>query len=134
MKRKLFIIEDNKTEALVYRLAFGSLQTIELSVFNTGTEFYEQALQTKPDIVVLDLSLPDVDGVSLYQTIKAKYPEVPVIVISAQNNFNTVATLQEKGVQHYIVKSPTCLNYLKNVLADLLIVLDYRSNKSVTVD
>lgn len=69
----------------------------------TGVNGLEQVLQVRPDAVLLDLGLPDVDGLTLITMIRAA-SEVPIIVITAQDDDPTMVRALDRGADDYIVK------------------------------
>jgi two-component system, NtrC family, nitrogen regulation response regulator GlnG len=66
----------------------------------------QEALLTsyKPDLLITDVVLPDGDGLDLVPSILARFPGLPVIVISAQNTLSTAVRATEKGAFEYLPK------------------------------
>jgi DNA-binding NarL/FixJ family response regulator len=62
------------------------------------------ASQHKPDFVLLDLNLPEVSGLDVLEKLKAQYPKLPVIVVSAQSTVRTINRVRELGADGYVVK------------------------------
>jgi DNA-binding NarL/FixJ family response regulator len=58
----------------------------------------------KPDVVLLDLNLPQISGLEVLQKLKAEFPKIPVIVISAQSTMRTINRVRELGAEVYVVK------------------------------
>ncbi len=123
-KRKIFVIEDNKTEGMLLKLCLGSIKNISISNFLLGEELLKSLNDELPDIIIADLMLPDISGYELIKKITAKNPEIPIIVCSAQHDMNHVAKIQELGVYNYVVKSETCIEYLQKVIEDLLLLIE----------
>lgn len=72
------------------------------------------------DLVMLDLHLADSDGLEAMQLVREKFPELPVIIFSADESGSTVASAFEQGVQGYIPKSspmPVVISAIKMVLS-----------------
>ena len=69
----------------------------------TGMAGLETAVQTEPDVVILDLGLPDVDGLSVLTMLRA-VSEVPVIVITARDDEPTIVAALDAGADDYVVK------------------------------
>jgi two-component system KDP operon response regulator KdpE len=69
-----------------------------------GPSGLEQASLHEPDFVLLDLNLPEVSGIDVLEKLKAKYPKLPVIVVSAQSTVRTIDRVKELGADGYVVK------------------------------
>ena len=70
----------------------------------TGAEALEQAARLQPDLVLLDVYLPDVSGLDLLPELRAAGPEVDVLVISAAREADTVRRALRGGIVHYLMK------------------------------
>ncbi len=131
-KRKVFVIEDNKTEGMLLKLCLESIRNITISNFVLGQELLNH-IDERPDIIVVDLMLPDIHGYELIKKINEKYPEIPVIACSAQRDINLVAKLQELGVFNYVVKSESCIEYLQKVIEDLLMLIEKKEENDIHI-
>lgn len=123
MKHKIFIVEDNRTEGLMMQLAFSGIENIEIAYFTNGTSLLENLHKT-PDIVVVDMVLPDIHGLDIIKKIRKELPKTKIIVMSADERAGLIAQAQSEGIFNYIVKGESCLRYLKLVIEDLLVILD----------
>ncbi len=123
-KYKLFLIEDNRTEGLLLQLALSGIDNLELQTFSLGQKLLD-ALVQKPDIVIVDLNLPDINGLTLIRKIKAFDPTIRMVVVSAQRDMDVLAQVQAEGVYNYLMKSEACLVYLNRVIKELLIVMKH---------
>lgn len=61
----------------------------------------------RPDLVMLDLNLPDAEGTSLLVQLRSEFPDVPVVVISAQDDRHTITEAIDQGAMGFISKSST---------------------------
>lgn len=61
----------------------------------------------RPDLVMLDLNLPDSEGTSLLMQLRSEFPDVPVVVISAQDDRETITRSIDQGAMGFISKSST---------------------------
>ena len=69
----------------------------------TGVAALEHVIGERPDVVLLDLGLPDVEGLTLISMIRAA-SEVPIIVITAQDDDPTMVKALDAGADDYVVK------------------------------
>jgi DNA-binding NarL/FixJ family response regulator len=69
-----------------------------------GTAGLAQTTVHKPDVVLLDINLPEISGLDVLSKLKAEHPEVPVIIVSAQNTVRTLNRASELGAAGYVVK------------------------------
>ena len=129
-KYKLFVIEDNRTEGMLLQLALAEIETLDIKTFPNGQSMLDR-LHELPDIAIVDLILPDMSGMDLIKHIKVQSPNTRIVVVSAQRNIELIAELQAEGIFNYLVKSEACLAYLHHVIEDLLIVINYKSEKKV---
>lgn len=99
---RIVLIED---DAEIRRLAAAALarQGHDVESADRALEGLELAVKGNPDLVVLDLGLPDVDGTELLRMIRA-VSRVPVVVITARGADETVVATLDSGADDYLVK------------------------------
>ncbi|MCU0390357.1 MAG: response regulator [Thermoflexibacter sp.] len=123
---KLFVIEDNRTEGMLLQLALAEIENLEIKTFPNGKSMLER-LHENPVIVIVDLILPDMSGLDLIKHIKKYNDNIRIVVVSAQRSIDVIADLQAEGIFNYLIKSEACLNYLHNVIEDLLIIIQHKT-------
>ncbi len=128
MAYKLFVIEDNRTEGMLLQLALAEIDGLEIRTFPNGQAMLDK-LHENPIIAIVDLILPDMSGLELIKKIKAQNEDVRIVVVSAQRNIDVIAELQAQGIYNYLIKSEACLNYLHDVIADLLIIIKHKNKE-----
>ncbi len=104
--KKILVVEDNEDtrEILLYRLK--SMGNYEVLLASNGKEAMEIATQTKPDLVIMDLKMPVMDG---WETTKALRKtdwgkELPVIALTAQAMERDEEKALSAGCNDYIAK------------------------------
>jgi DNA-binding NtrC family response regulator len=70
----------------------------------TGTEAVEKARQGMPDLVLLDLKLPDMDGLEVLRKIKEIFPEICVVMITAFGDVETAVMAMKAGAYDFVSK------------------------------
>lgn len=110
---KIFIVEDDPWygEILEYHLSLNPDYVI--TRFTTGKECLAN-LHRQPDLITLDFSLPDYTGDVLFRKIKDVNDQVPVIVISGQEEIAVAVNLLKMGVTDYLVKDENTKDILWN--------------------
>ena len=73
-------------------------------VAHTGAQALVEAERLQPDLVLLDVYLPDVSGLDLLAGLREAAPEVDVLVISAAREADTVRRALRGGIVHYLIK------------------------------
>lgn len=105
MPCELLIIEDHPAIRTIYREIFRREK--ELSIVGeaaTGKEAKSLLAQSLPDVIILDLILPDVDGVDLLKQIRAEFPEIAVVVVSGEDEQIYKPLVLAAGAADYINK------------------------------
>ena len=101
-RRRVLIVEDEPALRLSYERAFNP--RYDLVFASTGAEALEQLEQHKPDVAVLDMRLPDTDGVDLLRRIRLSRPELPVIITTAYMSIEPQLKVLDLPHSGYIVK------------------------------
>ena len=70
----------------------------------TGAEAIEKAREVVPDLVLLDLKLPDMDGLEVLRRIKEVFPEIGVVMITAFGDIETAVTAMKNGAYDFVSK------------------------------
>ncbi len=99
---KILVVEDevNIRNLLATMLNTSGYQTIIAGSCATAKTLYNSYL---PDLIILDLGLPDADGMKLLEYVRGKSP-VPVIVLSARSNEKDKVTALDEGANDYVTK------------------------------
>jgi DNA-binding NtrC family response regulator len=112
---KIFVVEDDTVygEVLKHHLSLNPAN--EVVLFRTGKECLDN-LHRKPDLISLDYMLPDISGKECLQRIKADYPDLPVIIVSGQEDVKTAIDLLRAGAYDYFVKDQDTKDRLWNAV------------------
>lgn len=115
---KIFIVEDEKTysSALHYHLSLNPDH--EVSVFQDGKSLLENLFK-KPDVISLDYSLPDTNALKLFKQIKQALPQVPIIVVSGQQDMQVAIEILKEGAYDYFIKNEDTKNKLWGAIANI---------------
>ncbi|EGN74667.1 response regulator with CheY-like receiver [Idiomarina sp. A28L] len=119
MSRKILIIEDDPIYA---SLLTNYLLDRGFDVFNatTGKEAIESLSKVKPNVVLCDLELPDISGLTILENILKSVDAVPVIVISASDDLRDIRAAVRLGAVDYLVKPVQQLDVLEYAIENCL--------------
>ena len=99
---RVLVVDDDP--ALLRALRIGlDARGFEVIVAHTGAEGLSRAAQATPDLVVLDLGLPDIDGVEVCKRLR-QWTDVPVIVLSALDTEDRKVLALDSGADDYVTK------------------------------
>ncbi|NJD56609.1 MAG: response regulator [Nitrospirae bacterium] len=121
MKYQVLLVEDSKAIQQMYRNKL-ILEQFAVVTADNGMEAIKALSQSKPDIILLDLMMPIMDGYKVLQVVKTdqKYKDVPVIVFSAKGQPDEVEKALNLGASDYIVKSITKPNEVVDKIRTVL--------------
>jgi DNA-binding NtrC family response regulator len=124
---KIFVVEDDKLygKALNYYLSLNPDN--EVYWFQTGTECLEN-LNKYPSLVSLDYKLPDIKGSEVLKKIKEYNPNIPVIIVSGQEDINTAVNLLKEGAYDYFPKDKHTKERLWNSVKNIKKSLGQKHN------
>ncbi|MDP3445677.1 MAG: sigma-54 dependent transcriptional regulator [Ignavibacteria bacterium] len=112
---RIFIIEDDALygEMLKHHLSLNPDNEIHL--FKTGSDCLKNLYKT-PNLISLDYSLPDMSGLEVMRQVKKENSEIPVVIVSGQEDVSTAVTLLREGAYDYFVKDDDVKDRLWNVI------------------
>jgi two-component system nitrogen regulation response regulator GlnG len=109
----LLVIDDEESVRYSFRYVFE--EDVEVLTAATAQEGLDLIAQRKPDVVVLDLQLPDRGGLEVFQDIRRQDPKRPVVFITAHGTTETAIEAMKQGAFDYLVK-PVALERLSQIL------------------
>ena len=114
--KKILIIEDEKD--MVTGLKF-NLEARDYTVIAAydGEAGYQKAIEEQPDLVILDLMLPKLNGYEVCKRLKEEVPDLPVIMLTAKSQEAEIVTGLELGADDYITKPFSVLELLARIKA-----------------
>ena len=103
---RILLIEDNPTDVLLLEETFAELpnpscQLVHVERLESGLDYLRNG---RFDIVLLDLGLPDSQGVETFRQLHERHPEVPVLVLTALDDEVVGVNALQAGAQDYLIK------------------------------
>lgn len=106
MALKVFIVDDHYMVIEGIRSMLQPEQHIDWAGHaTTGTSCMAYLAQQQPDIILMDIHLPDINGIDLCKAVKEKYPAVFIIGLSTFNEFTFIQKMIEHGASGYVLKN-----------------------------
>lgn len=93
--------EENLQEALKLNL---ELEGYEVSIAGTGAEAMKNLEKEHFDLLILDVMLPEIDGITVCESIRIQQPELPILILSARNSSADRVLGLKKGADDYLTK------------------------------
>jgi YesN/AraC family two-component response regulator len=104
-KLKVLIADDVQETRRNTRLMLATIDDVEVvAIASNGVQAVQLAAEHHPDLVLLDINMPEMDGLTAYREITKIYPETGCIIISAEKDAETFRNAISVGVQEYLVK------------------------------
>ena len=105
-QRRVHYVEDNETNAEVMRGILAQRPQVEMSISMSGLDGLAAIRAEPPDLILLDMHLPDIDGLELLRHLKhdVRTASVPVVVVSADATPTRVNDAIAAGAAHYLTK------------------------------
>lgn len=101
--RYLLMVEDTASVAALYRSYLTPLG-IDINIVGTGRDAIESLSFRTPDLILLDLRLPDMTGMDVLHEVKQQNPDVPVIFMTAHGSIDTAVEAMRHGAQDFLIK------------------------------
>jgi DNA-binding NarL/FixJ family response regulator len=101
----MIIVDDNPLFRTSVRFLARNTQYVELvGEFETGLEALNSLPQLNPDVVLVDLYMPGMDGISLIRLIREKYPQLQIIAITGSMDSRIVKRVLNAGARQVVFK------------------------------
>ena len=118
-KKKILIVEDDEKFLKLVVKAFKTFQDYELLTATDGFQAGQLVEGHKPDLVVLDIMLPDINGFKVCELIKAKNKKTKVIAITGYDSEDIKKKILDAGADAYLIKPfqfKTLFEHVENFL------------------
>lgn len=102
IRDRVLVVEDDKSIRNFFRTVLEA-NNYDVLMANTGTEAYSMITSQCPDVVILDLGLPDMDGMKILKSVR-EWSAMPIIVVSARTHERDKVEALDMGADDYITK------------------------------
>ncbi len=112
---KIFVVEDDLFYGELLKRHLSLNPDNEVFLFKNGKTCLEN-MHLNPDVISLDYGLPDISGLAFMKKVKRDYPELPIIIVSGQEDVKTALDLMKAGAYDYFVKDKDTKDRLWNAI------------------
>ncbi len=107
-KIRVLIVDDiDETRENIQRLLQFDLNIEVVGTARNGKEAIQSAQQIKPDVVIMDINMPDMDGITATEAIRQKIPYAQVVILSVQADPNYMRRAMLAGARDFLTKPPS---------------------------
>ncbi len=104
-KTKVLIVEDHQMTLVGLKMLLEKQETIEVvGEAQDGLQAVSEARSSQPDIILMDIGLPEMDGIEATQKIKQEYPNTRIIMLTSKDNEQDVFAALGAGADAYCMK------------------------------
>ena len=105
MSKKILTVDDSKTIRLIIGRTFNKYDCAVVEAAN-GEEGLAKAIAEKPDLIMLDITMPVMDGITMLGKLRQDpaLKNTPVIMLTAESGRDSVARIAQIGVSDYLIK------------------------------
>jgi len=103
MPKTLLVIDDDHTNCRLIKAIFGA-EGMEVLVAHDGQSGIDLALSASPNILLLDLRMPGIDGLDVLARLKQELPDLPVVMLTSSKDVKTAVRATQLGAFDYLTK------------------------------
>jgi DNA-binding NarL/FixJ family response regulator len=104
---KIILTEDHQILRDGVKALIASENIVITGEASTGAELWQLLKNGRPDIILMDISLPDASGIELTRMISQRYPEVKVLILSMFTDESFISQAIKAGARGYLHKNTT---------------------------
>ena len=107
-KIRVLVVDDIAETRDIIRRQLQFDQMIEVvGLAGSGREAIDLSVQTKPDVILMDINMPDMDGIAATEAIRKRIPYVQVVILSVQNDSSYMRRAMLAGARDFLAKPPS---------------------------
>ncbi len=112
---RLLVVEDSPTQAQEIQILLEGAG-FEVDLASNGSKAIEAIQCQAPDLILTDLHMPKMDGLQLVEAVRARYPRIPIVLMTAYGSEEIAAESLRRGAASYVPK-----RYLRRNLVETLV-------------
>jgi two-component system OmpR family response regulator len=103
-RKRVLYIEDNPVNAITVQELLQNHTRLDIVIAENGTHGVERALQMQPDLILIDMQLPDIDGLQVLQRMRSDGSDVPILFLTAKDSLDDRIAGLTVGGDDYVTK------------------------------
>jgi len=128
---QIWVLDDDKSIRWVFEKAL-TKANITFECFSNTNEAINKFNHDKPQAIISDIRMPGESGIEFLTKVKDKFPEIPIIIMTAYSDLDTAVTAFQKGAFEYIAK-PFDITKVVNIIEQALESIRKKTDKEETL-
>lgn len=123
MKKKIYIVEDNEKNLELFVAVLGTMPNLEIFTSITGKEGLKLIKSKNPDVILLDIQLPDISGTDICRELRKlkNFKKTPIIAVSSFAMKGDKERILDAGFNDYISKPLEIKNFREKIQKSLIL-------------
>ena len=115
--KKIAVVEDNRKNLELFKAVLGMIPNLEIFTADNGKDGLELIKSEEPDIILLDIQLPDMNGTDICKELRKidKFKSTPIIAVTSFAMKGDKERIIESGFNDYISKPLNILDFRKKI-------------------
>jgi len=102
---QVVIVDDHKLVTDCIGLFLKGARDIKVvGVAHSGKDALDMLTTTSPEVILLDITMPEMSGIELTDAIKKKYPDIKILILSMHSDYNNISDAIDAGADGYVPK------------------------------
>ena len=102
---KVIIVDDHKLVTDCISLFLKGASEIEvIGVTHSGKDTLAMLKQEKPEVILVDITMPEMSGIELTEAVKKKHPSIKILILSMHSDYNNISDAIDAGADGYVPK------------------------------
>ncbi len=116
-RKKILVVDDSKVVQMTQRIILEKAGIYDLVFANDGAEAIEQAVHEQPDLILLDVVMPRLNGIEALDELRNRDDtrEIPVIMVTTRSEKENIQSAYETGCNDYVTKPVDTLELLDKI-------------------
>jgi len=121
LKKKIYIVEDNEKNLELFIAVLETIPELEILSSTTGKEGFKLIQSENPDLIILDIQLPDINGTEICKELRKleRFKNTPILAVTSIAMKGDKERILEAGFNDYISK-PIFVKNFKEIIQNLL--------------